>query len=72
MKINVKQIMLSFLWFLDNEGIANHDNLEVIQPLLFIKEAEWCGCQGEPGSFIVRTQIVMELRTKLNICAREN
>nr|DAQ73347.1 MAG TPA: hypothetical protein [Caudoviricetes sp.] len=49
MKINVKQVRASYRFdFFDNEWYCNHDNLQVIQPCCSGKQAEWCGCHGEP------------------------
>ena len=48
MKIKVKQIRASYRFdFFDREWYCSHDNLEVIQPCCFGREAEWCGCHGE-------------------------
>ena len=72
MKINVKQIRASYRFdFFDNEWYCNHDNLEVIQPCCSGKEAEWCGCQGEPEFYCPNPDCDGIEDEVVNICARE-
>ena len=72
MKIEVKQIRASYRFdFFDNEWYCNHDNLEVIQPCCSGKEAEWCGCQGEPEFYCPNPDCDGIEDEVVNICARE-
>ena len=72
MKINVKQIRASYRFdFFDNEWYCNHDNLEVIQPCCSGREAEWCGCQGEPEFYCPNPDCDGIEDEVVNICARE-
>ena len=72
MKINVKQIRASYRFdFFDNEWYCNHDNLQVIQPCCSGKEAEWCGCQGEPEFYCPNPDCDGIEDEVVNICARE-
>jgi hypothetical protein len=72
MKIKVKQIRGSYRFdFFDREWYCNHDNLQVIQPCCSGKEAEWCGCRGEPEFYCPNPDCDGIEDEVVNICARE-